>query len=73
MMLNCDLDSSVPDWVIEYPCVFGVFERLGIDCSCGGRSLRYACACQGHDPARVLQQLTDAIRQADPETPANNG
>jgi iron-sulfur cluster repair protein YtfE (RIC family) len=38
----CDLDTSVPDWVIEHPDTLTVFQQLGIDYCCGGKSLGYA-------------------------------
>ena len=60
-MLHCDLDSTVPDWIIEYPGTVHVFESLGIDCSCGGKSLHYLCTKQGLDPQAVLTMLTDII------------
>lgn len=54
---RCDLDTSVPDWVIEYPAALAVFEGLGIDCCCGGKSLRYACLERGLDAEVVLARL----------------
>ena len=56
-MTSCDLDTSVPDWVIEHPETLTVFQKLGIDYSCGGKSLAYASQEQGHDPATVLGRL----------------
>jgi iron-sulfur cluster repair protein YtfE (RIC family) len=38
-----DLESSVPDWLIEYPELLALFQELGIDYSCGGKSLARAC------------------------------
>lgn len=60
-MLNCDLNSSLPDWVIEHPETAEVFETLGLDVSCGGKSLEYLCDKQSLEPVIVLQQLEDAI------------
>jgi regulator of cell morphogenesis and NO signaling len=51
---NVDLDSSVPDWLIEYPALLSLFCELGIDYCCGGKSLRTACREQGLRPEDVL-------------------
>lgn len=51
---NCDLDTSVPDWVIEHPETLIIFQKLGIDYCCGGKSLRYASQEQGFDGDSVL-------------------
>jgi regulator of cell morphogenesis and NO signaling len=51
---NVDLDSSVPDWLIEYPVLLSLFCELGIDYCCGGKSLRTACQEQGLRPEDVL-------------------
>ena len=56
-MTSCDLDTSVPDWVIEHPMTLTVFQELSIDYCCGGKSLDYACREQGHDPATILRKL----------------
>jgi iron-sulfur cluster repair protein YtfE (RIC family) len=56
-MLECDSDTSVPDWVIEYPETLVVFEELNIDYSCGGKSLAFACQQQGLDVNFVLSRL----------------
>ena len=57
MNFELDLDSSVVDWVIEYPPSARLFDVLGIDYSCGGKSLRYECQRQQLDPEQVLQRL----------------
>jgi len=59
--LNCDLASSVPDWVIEYPQAWDLFRALGIECSCGGVSLEYACQQKGLDVEEVMSKLLMAI------------
>ena len=67
-MSECDLDTSVPDWVIEHPETLAVFQELGIDYCCGGKSLAYACRQQGLDAQAVLAKLLrclDARRQDD--------
>jgi iron-sulfur cluster repair protein YtfE (RIC family) len=56
-MTSCDLDTSVPDWVIEHPEMLAVFQKLGIDYSCGGKSLAYACRVRGLEAEVVLAQL----------------
>jgi len=56
-MTSCDLDTSVPDWIIEHPETLAVFQALGIDYSCGGKSLAYACRQQGLDAKAVLAKL----------------
>jgi iron-sulfur cluster repair protein YtfE (RIC family) len=56
-MIECDLDSPVPDWVIEHPESLAVFEELGIECCCGGKSLAYACRERGLDATTVLSIL----------------
>ena len=60
-MTICDLDSSVPDWIIEYPETTQVFNELNIDTSCGGKSLRYICICQGSNPQEVLERLRQIV------------
>lgn len=56
-MTGCDLDSSVPDWVIDHPETEAVFRDLGVDQHCGGKSLAYACRESGLDPEAVLARL----------------
>ncbi len=56
-MTSCDLDTSIPDWLIDHPSTQIVFESLGIDGSCGGKSLGYACVERGLDARKVLEQL----------------
>jgi len=60
-MSNCDLDSSVPDWIIEHPETLAVFQELGIDYCCGGKSLAYACREQRLDAEVVLKKLWEQI------------
>ena len=56
-MTSCDLDTSVPDWIIEHPGTLAVFQELGIDYSCGGKSLGYLCLQRGLDAEAVLARL----------------
>lgn len=56
-MSECDLDTPVPDWVIEHPETRAAFQELEIDTCCGGKSLRFACCQQGLDAEAVLAKL----------------
>lgn len=60
---DVDLETSVADWAIERPEAAGVFEQLGIDYSCAGKSLRYACRERGLDPQDVLRHLDRAAQE----------
>lgn len=60
-----DLDSSPVDWVIDQPSSAAVFDRLGIDYSCPGKSLAYHCERQGLDPADVLRRLRTVASDPD--------
>jgi hypothetical protein len=66
--MDCvDLDSSVPDWLIEHPGLLALFQELGIDYCCGGKSLRTACLEKGLIPQEVLarcgQSTNGPVRQ----------
>ena len=56
-----DLDTSIPDWLIDHPETAPVFREWGLDTSCAGKSLEYVCQQQGHDPRVVLEQLVRAV------------
>jgi quercetin dioxygenase-like cupin family protein len=56
-----DLDSAVPDWVIDHPGSLAIFQELGIDFSCGGKSLGYACRERGLDAGAVLARLARVL------------
>lgn len=60
-MTKCDLDTSVPDWVIEHPETLAMFQELGIDYSCGGKSLAFVCRQQGLDDRVVLKKLLGCL------------
>jgi MOSC domain-containing protein YiiM len=64
-MSNCDLDTSVPDWVVEHPETLNLFRELGVDYCCGGKSLRYACLQQGLEAERVLTLLLRQIERGE--------
>jgi iron-sulfur cluster repair protein YtfE (RIC family) len=63
-MINVDLDSSVPDWLIEYPRLLTLFESIGIDYCCGGKSLRTACLERGLLPPEVLARCDSSLNQS---------
>lgn len=62
-MVECDLDTSILEWVIEYPVTVSVFDQLGMDYCCGGISLEYACTKQGLDAHLVLSKLRNLLEQ----------
>jgi MOSC domain-containing protein YiiM len=65
-MTACDLDSAVPDWVIDHPEALPLLEAWGIDVHCGGKSLRYACEQRGLVAEDVLRQLLLRIGELRP-------
>lgn len=71
-MSECDLDTPVPDWVIEHPATLAVFQEYGIDYCCGGKSLAYACRQQGLDEQVVLMKLLGRLHGKQ-EGPAGHG
>jgi len=74
-MTECTLDSCVPDWVIEHPETLAVFQTLGIDYCCGGKSLEFACREQGLEADAVLTTLLQFIevnRGNDPDATTSN-
>lgn len=63
-----DLESSVPpDWLIEHPELLALFQALGIDCSCGGKSLARACQERNLSMGDVLLQCQRTIASPRPE------
>jgi MOSC domain-containing protein YiiM len=70
-MTDCDLDTAVPDWVVEHPVTLAVFQALGIDYCCGGKSLATACRERGMDALAVLAELRHRIGAGEsPSAPA---
>ena len=70
---HCDLETSVPDWLIDHPETASVFREFGIDDSCGGKSLGYVCQHQGIDGRLVLKLLYRKCSQCgDPEIRRRN-
>jgi regulator of cell morphogenesis and NO signaling len=63
-MTDCDLETSVPDWLIDHPEILPVLQDLGIDYSCGGKSLEFACQEVGLNVNSVLSSLRQAIEDA---------
>lgn len=63
-MTSCDLDTSVPDWIIEHPETLVVFQELGIDYCCGGKSLDFACQEQGQNANAVMSKLLCSIESS---------
>ena len=59
--MSCDEDHSIPDWILEHPETMPVFEELGFDVTCGGRSLRYVALQNGHQIDDVMRKLESAI------------
>ncbi len=59
--MNCDLDTSIPDWIIEHPETLSLFGELGFDTSCAGKSLGYVCRQQGYSPSDVVQRLKSVV------------
>ena len=60
-MTSCDLDTPVPEWVIDHPETLAVFQALGIDYCCGGKSLGYACRERGLDAEAGLERLLRCV------------
>ena len=65
-MSDCGLETSVPDWLIDYPEVEPIVRELGIDDHCGGRSLETVCRERGLNPHEVLSRLKMQIEQHRP-------
>lgn len=61
-----DFDDSVPDWVIEFPQLLSLFQELGIDYCCGGKSLRFACHEQNLNPEIVMALIELSVTQKRP-------
>lgn len=72
-MTECASETSVPDWIIDHPETLAVFQELGIDYSCGGKSVAFPCREQGLNEQSVLSKLHDVIdgeiQEANPLSP----
>lgn len=60
-MIECSAETSVPDWIIDHPETLAVFQELGIDYSCGGKSLELACREQALPEQYVMAKLHEVI------------
>ena len=67
-MIHCDLNTSLPDWIIDHPESERVFKLLELDTSCEGKSLEYVCRQRGLEPQEVLRQLRRAVDRPDCDT-----
>lgn len=59
---ECDRETSVPDWLIEHPEILPIIQNLGIDYSCGGKSLEYVCENRGLDVNAVMDLFRRTIK-----------
>ena len=65
-MSTLNANSTVAQWVAEYPQTARVFEQFKIDYCCGGgNSLGDACAKKKLDANDIIAQLTEVV--ADPQ------
>lgn len=71
-MSDCDLDTSVPDWVIEHPETLAIFQELHIDYCCGGKSLAYASRAAGLDLIGTLAKLRGLVSDGESKTSGRN-
>lgn len=60
--MKCDLDSSVPDWIIDHPKTERIFDELEIDKCCQGTSLESHCQKLALNAEEVLARLLSAIQ-----------
>lgn len=65
-VLHCDLDTAVPDWIIEYPEALAVFQEYGIDYCCGGKSLAFACQERDVSASFILDKVRKAVERQTP-------
>lgn len=60
-MSRLDVTDPIVDWVIEYPHAVPLFEQHGIDYTCGGKSLEFACEQRGVDAQRIAREILEAL------------
>ena len=65
-MNEIDLDASVPDLVVDHPQLLRLFQELGVEFTCGGKSLRTACLARDLNPAIVASRCEELLRDASP-------
>ncbi|MCH5378198.1 MAG: DUF542 domain-containing protein [Planctomycetes bacterium] len=65
-MSTLDITDPIVDWVIEFPHAVALFEQHGIDYTCGGKSLEYACEQRGMDAERIAEDIL-TLRRSDRE------
>ena len=56
-MCRLDVTDPIVDWVIEYPHAVPLFEQHGIDYTCGGKSLEYACEQRGVNVEELMREI----------------
>ncbi len=66
--VSLDEHDSVFDWLLDVPASQSVFDRYGLDCSCGGKSLRYVSEQAGADWRTVLREVRTIHEQSEPGT-----
>jgi iron-sulfur cluster repair protein YtfE (RIC family) len=60
-VLEFDIDSAVPDWIVEYPQTLVVFQEFGIDYCYGGKSLDFACKERCIPAATILARIRQVV------------
>jgi len=61
---SIDVVGSVVDLAIEYPQLLSILQGLGIDYTCGGRSLRTACDQRGLNACDVVQLCENCLLES---------
>ena len=56
------------DWAVEHPESIPIFEKYGIDYSCGGKSLEYACRQRAINPQAILAEIRQQQTERAEET-----
>ena len=71
-MIMLDTNSTVAQWVSEYPQTARVFEDLQVDFCCGGDTpLAEACGQKQLDSNAILARLTEVVSAAQSEPSEN--
>jgi regulator of cell morphogenesis and NO signaling len=60
-MTECSPETSAPDWIIDYPDTLAVFQELGLDYTCSGKSPGFACRERGLPEQHMLSKLHNVI------------